>query len=102
MPDNPRMNVTLTPELEAFVRQRVDGGEFRSADAVVCEGLLEACQQVADGPDLGHWRHDLTNKPVRFFTVRGTYLIAFDPASVPLEVVRIFHGAQDVATDLYG
>ena len=39
MPDNPRMNVTLTPELEAFVRQRVDGGEFRSADAVVCEGL---------------------------------------------------------------
>ena len=65
-------------------------------------GLLEACQQVADRPDLGHWRHDLTNKPVRFFTVRGTYLIAFDPASVPLEVVRIFHGAQDVATDLDG
>ncbi len=60
--------------------------------------IFQACQRVAERPDLGHFRRDLTDRPVRFFPVRGTYLIVYDPATDPLEVMRILHGAQDVAS----
>lgn len=33
------MTVTLTPQLEAFVRQKVDGGSYRTADEVIAEAL---------------------------------------------------------------
>jgi antitoxin ParD1/3/4 len=62
--------------------------------------LYDACQRVAERPDLGHWRRDLTDKPVRFFPVRGTYLIVYDPASEPLEIIRILHGARDIPAQL--
>jgi plasmid stabilization system protein ParE len=37
---------------------------------------------------------------VRFFAVRGTYLIVYDPASEPLEVLRLLHGSRDVTAQL--
>jgi plasmid stabilization system protein ParE len=70
-----------------------------AADRLETE-LFHACQRIADKPDLGHCRRDLTEKPVRFFLVRGTYLIVYDPASEPLEVIRVLHGARDVARHL--
>jgi antitoxin ParD1/3/4 len=33
------MNVTLTPELERWVSERVDGGRYRSVSEVIREGL---------------------------------------------------------------
>jgi len=33
--------------------------------------IFNACQRLAEKPDLGHFRRDLTDKPVRFFAVRG-------------------------------
>ncbi len=33
------MNISLTPELEAFVQQKVESGLYRSASEVVREGL---------------------------------------------------------------
>lgn len=73
--------------------------DLRAADRVEAE-LLEACADIAKQPDLGHWRHDLTSKPVRFFTVRATYMIAYDPATNPLEIMRIIHAARDVKAEL--
>ncbi len=34
------MNVSLTPELERWVSEKVDGERFKSRSDVVCEGLL--------------------------------------------------------------
>ena len=51
---------------------------------------------LAHNPELGHVRHDLTSKSVRFWTVYS-YLIIYDPESRPLEVVRILSGYRDVA-----
>ena len=34
-----RMNVTLPPASEEFIRRKVECGAFSSADEVVCEGL---------------------------------------------------------------
>ena len=72
---------------------------LEAADRLQTE-LLAACQRVADKPNIGHWRRDLTDKPVRFFTVRQTYLIVYDPASEPLAVIRVLHGARDVSAHL--
>jgi antitoxin ParD1/3/4 len=62
--------------------------------------LFSACERVAAKPDLGHFRRDLTDKPVRFFTVRANYLVVYDPASEPLQILRFLHGARDVAAEL--
>lgn len=70
-----------------------------AADRVEAD-IFDACQRVAQKPDLGHFRRDLTDKPVRFFAVRGTYLIVYDPDTSPLEVLRVLHGARDAPTEL--
>lgn len=62
--------------------------------------ILDACARLVGRPGLGHYRRDLTDKPVRFFAVRATYLIVYDPATEPLEIIRILHGARDVAAEL--
>jgi plasmid stabilization system protein ParE len=78
---------------------------FIAQDNLIAADRLEddffnACKQLAGKPDLGHFRRDLTDKPVRFFPVRGTYLIVYDPATEPLEIIRVLHGARDVTAEL--
>jgi toxin ParE1/3/4 len=65
----------------------------------VRQALLAACRRLAEHPGIGHRRADLTNKPVRFFPVYS-FLIIYDPASRPLEIVRVLRGAQDIAAIL--
>jgi toxin ParE1/3/4 len=65
----------------------------------VRQALLAACRRLAEHPGIGHRREDLTDKPVRFFPVYS-FLMIYDPASRPLEIVRVLRGAQDIATIL--
>ncbi|HEX3743001.1 MAG TPA: type II toxin-antitoxin system RelE/ParE family toxin [Bryobacteraceae bacterium] len=51
---------------------------------------------LARTPGAGHWRRDLTEEPVRFFSVYS-YLIVYRPDTKPLQVVAILHGYRDVA-----
>ena len=69
-----------------------------AADRVQQE-VQQAVSLLARNPELGHLRRDLTSKEVRFWSVRS-YLIIYDPAARPLEVVRILSGYRDVATML--
>ena len=39
MPKSPQLTITVTPELEAFIRERVATGRFDTASDVVREGL---------------------------------------------------------------
>jgi antitoxin ParD1/3/4/toxin ParE1/3/4 len=55
---------------------------------------LAACRRLAQNPRIGHWRQDLTDKPVLFWSVYS-YLIIYNPVTKPLEIVRVLHGAQD-------
>ena len=57
--------------------------------------LLAACRRLAEHPGLGHRREDLTDKPVLFWPVYA-YLLVYNPATTPLEIVRVVHGAQDL------
>lgn len=65
-----------------------------AADRVEQE-IREAVLMLAKQPELGHWRPDLTSKPVRFWRVYS-YLVVYDPTSRPLEVVRILSGYRDI------
>ncbi|MCI0540797.1 MAG: type II toxin-antitoxin system RelE/ParE family toxin [Verrucomicrobiales bacterium] len=75
---------------EYIARDNVD-----AADRVE-QKVQEAVSMLARNPDLGHLRLDLTSKPVRFWPV-DSYLIIYDPATRPLEVVRILSGYRDIA-----
>ena len=59
--------------------------------------IFAACQKIADCPGLGHFRKDLTKRPVRFLAVRAHYLVVYDPGIEPLAIIRVLHGAQDVS-----
>jgi plasmid stabilization system protein ParE len=69
------------------------------ADQLEAE-FFETFQRLTVRPDLGHFRRDLTDKPVRFFNVRGTYLIVYDPAKDPISIIRVLHGSRDAITEL--
>jgi antitoxin ParD1/3/4 len=45
MPSKSALNVSLTPELTAFVAAKVDSGRYRSASEVVREALRQLEQQ---------------------------------------------------------
>jgi antitoxin ParD1/3/4/toxin ParE1/3/4 len=50
---------------------------------------------LAAHPSAGHLRPDLSNLPLRFWTVYS-YVIVYDGTSKPIQVVRILHGARDI------
>ena len=81
--------LTLAAEADLFeIWSFIAADNITAADQLEAD-LFGACQRLADRPDLGHFRRDLTDRPVRFFAVRGTYLIVYDPVTQPLEVIRI-------------
>ena len=72
-----------------------------SADRVE-ESILSACEQLTKNPLIGTVRADLTALPVRFWAVPSfrNYLVVYDPAVQPLQIIRILHGARDVPSVL--
>ena len=50
---------------------------------------------LVERPGRGHWRKDLTNKPVKFFSIYS-YLVVYRPETSPLQIVAILHGRRDV------
>lgn len=87
----------LTPEAQANVDKI---GAFIANDSVnaalrVLDAFDDAFTLLAATPEIGHKREDLTSRPVKFWSVYS-YLIVYDPASTPLTVLAVLHGAQDV------
>lgn len=60
--------------------------------------ILESFDLLASTPLAGHIRPDLTQHPVRFWTVTrfSNYLIVYDPSSNPLTIIRVIHAARDL------
>jgi plasmid stabilization system protein ParE len=59
--------------------------------------ILRAMRRLSERPGMGHWRQDLTSRPLRFWTVMGRYTIVYrdDP---PIDIVRIFGPGRDIAS----
>ncbi len=61
--------------------------------------IQSGMELIGDNPGIGHVRDDLTDLPVRFWGV-FSYLIIYDPAPRPVQVLRVLHGARDLAAIL--
>ena len=88
----------LSPEAARDIREiwsYIADDSTRAARRVRVQ-LLDACQRLAENPLIGHSREDLTARPVLFWPV-GAYLIVYDPRPRPIEIVRVVHGARDIA-----
>ena len=97
-----RMNpYELMPEAERDLSEIVDYIALDSPRNAlkVFDKIHEAVQLLADMPTMGHRREDITDKPVRFWSVYK-YLIVYRPDRVPMEVLRIMHGMRDLPREL--
>ena len=68
-----------------------------AANAV--EGAIHrACALLAQAPLAGRMRADLTHLPLRFWFVQPyrNYVIVYDPATKPLQIIRVLHGARNI------
>lgn len=88
----------LTPLAE---RDLLEIGQHIAADSVarasrVVGGLRKAMNMLARQPLIGHERTDLAPPPYRFWPVYS-YLIVYRPDVTPLPIIRVLHGARDVA-----
>lgn len=92
----------VTPEARDDLQEiwcYIAGHNLEAADGIEAD-IKAACAWLAAKPGRGHFRRDLTDKPLRFWTVRKRYVVVYDPETTPLEIVRILHGARDMETIL--
>ncbi len=61
--------------------------------------FLEIFQLLAENPEVGHYREDLTSRAVRFFPVYS-YMVVYVSGSKPVEIARILRATQDVESIL--
>jgi toxin ParE1/3/4 len=66
-----------------------------SADRVEIS-ILENCQMLAEMPEAGHLRIDLTKKAVLVWPASpyDKYVIVYDPRSKPLRILRVVHASR--------
>jgi plasmid stabilization system protein ParE len=69
----------------------------RAAAERFIDDVYDAFDLLALHPGLGHHRRDLTDRPVRFWTVMRRYMIVYRDRS-PIEIVRVLSGYRDIAT----
>lgn len=61
----------------------------------VRDTILDALDGLADWPRKVHLRKDLTEQPIRFWTVLRWHIL-YDPDSVPLRILRILSAHRDI------
>ena len=74
-----------------YIKRKASPGMADRVESVIREKIIF----LAGTPGSGHWRKDLTDEPVKFFSVYS-YLIVYRPESSPLQVVAILHGRREV------
>jgi antitoxin ParD1/3/4 len=90
--------LTVLAKADIFdIWSRIADDDEMAADRVE-QAIYEACAFVADAPLRGHSRRDLTDRPLRFWTITRytNYTIVYRPETAPLEVVAILHGKRNV------
>jgi antitoxin ParD1/3/4/toxin ParE1/3/4 len=76
------------------IQSHIAADNFEAARRVI-RRLRTSFRQLAQHPQSGHARPDLTDQPVHFWPVYS-YLIVYKPDTRPLEIVRVVHGARDL------
>ena len=87
----------FTEEAETQLLEILDhlADDSESAAVRVRDAVYDAVGKLAESPGIGHRRQDLTDRPLKFWSV-FSYLVAYDPESRPLTIIAVLHGARDV------
>jgi plasmid stabilization system protein ParE len=95
--------LTLQASADLFVVWSFICDDNLDAADRVESAILDACRLLAKNPRIGQLRADITSLPVRFWPVQKypNYVIVYAPDTKPLEIIRILHGARDLAA-LFG
>ena len=78
-------------EIWLYVAQHSVRGANRLLDE-----LYEALRKLAVMPQMGHLREDLSEEPLRFWSVRS-YMIVYRSETSPIEIVRVVSGYRDLS-----
>jgi plasmid stabilization system protein ParE len=88
-------------------RDLIEIGEYIADDdeeaaKEVVRAIYKTCRLIPVSPFAGFSRKDLTSLPYRFRLLLPyrTYWIIYDPASKPIEIVRILHTSIDISAAL--
>ena len=62
------------------------------------QAIYDACSFLSNAPRRGHTRSDITNLPVRFWSLTRypNYLIVYLPDTNPIQVIAVLHGRRNV------
>ena len=87
----------LAPEALQDLQELWDYIATENLDAAdrVIDTLFAAFERLAAMPGLGHTREDLTDRPLRFWTV-DTYLVIYRAERTPIEIVTVTRGGRDI------
>lgn len=91
----------LSPEAADDLGEIVEFIARDNPDAALrfLEKLRGEMERIAASPGIGHLREDLTVEAVLFWPV-GRYLIVYRVEKGSPEIIRVLHGARDVAAIL--
>jgi plasmid stabilization system protein ParE len=82
-------------DIDAIWLYLLDKEGVETADRIVTE-LFRGFYKLADIPNSGHRRADLTSKHVLFYRI-FSYLVIYKPGSKPLQILGVLHGKRNVA-----
>ena len=82
-------------DLDAIWLYLLDKEGVETADRIVTE-LFRGFYKLADIPNSGHRRADLTSKQVLFYRILS-YLVIYKLGSEPLQILGVLHGKRNVA-----
>lgn len=54
-----------------------------------------AFAKLGEQPGIGHSRNDLADESLRAWAV-FSYLVLYHPKTVPVQIIRVIHGARDI------
>ena len=62
------------------------------------QAIYDACALVAQAPRRGHFRHDLTSRSLRFWTLTHypNYIVVYRAETVPVQIVAVLHGKRNI------
>jgi len=99
------VDFSLHPAAASDLRRIIDfiARDSPSGARRVLEEFERTFEHLADSPEIGHRRPELTSRPLRFWTIYR-YLIAYDPETNPLTIIMIVHGMRSphVIAELLG
>jgi plasmid stabilization system protein ParE len=92
-----RARYVVTDSARADIRAIIVYLRERSPQAAkaVRSRLHNDIRRLADFPNIGHLRKDVTLQTLRFWSVYS-YLIVYRADRRPIEIIRVLHGAQDL------